>query len=296
MAPPPGAPKPPIGKVKLNLGLWLVAHRLWLKRLLIWALTLLSVGLYAYTLGMVIGLVRSQPAHRSLVQQLTQDLIDYAALRQRRQPQPLQLSTVAVLPSGATRRDLAVRVTNPNLNFYLPRISYAFSQGGTTVASDVTFLLPGESKYLFSFGVAGVTSAVQASLTDVSWRRIQPEEFRRLREERVQVTVQQLSHLDRSQLGALGNQLGGQTSFVVGNRSIFGYWDLGLPVLLFNGEQLVAAQVSRVHQLPPGGQQRVVVSWPHALPVVTHASVIPELDPYDPNVFYSYRAPGALPR
>jgi len=289
-------PTRPVGQFKLGISLWFVTHRIVLKRLLVVSLAVIDVGLYGYTFAVVIGLARGQEAYRTMVASLSQDFADYRLLRPLIAAKPLQLSAPLVLSSSGSLVDLAVLVVNPNQKFAVPSLSYRFLDGGNAVGSGSSFLLPGESKYLFSFGIRQPAGTVRFELFGVHWQRIKPDQFARLKADRLQVVVSNVRHLRGDELGTLSQLLGGQTSFNVTNQSIYGYWDVGLHVLLFNGEQLVAASFTRARRLNPQQRQTVSISWPQLLPLYTKIEIVPEINLFTQGSFYEYHAPGAEPR
>lgn len=287
----------PIGRRKLSIGLWLVTHRLVLKRLLVVALAATCLTFYGITAWVVYDLSTSQAAYRQMMQTLSADLIDYPTLRRLMAPQPLQFTPPVALPAGGELVDLAVRVTNPNAKYMVGSIVIEFLDGaGQVVGSVTSYVYPGESKHLFHFGVPLPSGSLQVRLVNVGWSRVQPAEFAQLRAERLQLAITDVVHQRAEELGGVSRLVSGRTTFTVTNNSIYGVWDLGLYVLLMNGDQVAAASFTRIRQLAPQGRQEMVVSWPQVLPITTSVSIVPEINVTDPGAFFDYHAPSAVPR
>ncbi len=289
-------PARPVGKAQIAISLWLVSHRLLLKRVLMWALALTAVLLYGTTMTLAVRLFRGTARHQAMLQELTRDLIDYPTLHARTQAQPLQVGPVSVLPGGGGRADLAALVINPNQRFAAPNVQYQFSAGAKTLGAGTTFLFPGERKYVFLFGVAGNPAGASLQISELQWQRVVPSEFERWRDQKLRVLVKDIRHQRGSELGAGAGRLGAVTRFTAMNDSIYGYWDVGLYLLLMNGEQLAAAQFTRVRQMAPLSRQEVEVTWVQSLPLYTRVLVVPELNLFDARAFFEYRVPEALPR
>lgn len=278
------------------MSLWLVRHRLVFKRLLIGGLIGVSVALHATAVLTVIGLARGRAAHQTMLEEFTRPLTDYPALHAKMAAQPLQISLVHVLPSGTSRADLAVRVVNPNQRFAVTSLGYHFWAGTEEIAGGSGFLLPGEQKYFWSFGVAGVGATPSVTLSDVAWSRVIPEEYASWRDRRLRISVNGIRHQRGAELGLGAAAVGALTRFTVMNDSLYGVWDVGLYLLLLNGDQLVAGQFTRVRQMEPYSRQEIMVTWAQRLPLHTHVVVVPELNPFDEQSFYDYRVPEAGPR
>lgn len=290
-------PTRPVGRFQLKLGLWLVTHRLAFKRLLVAVLGATVLGLYGYTVAVVVGLARGQAAYREMMRSLGENLIDYPALRPLYSAQPLQISPPQVLPAGGDAVDVAVSVVNPNEKFAVPSLSLRFLNDGQVIGSVTGFLFPGERKRLFSLGVKKPAGTVQVELAEVNWRRIVPAEFNQLRADRLQLEIIDVKHARGDQLGGLAQRIAGQTSFTVVNRNtVFGYWDVGLYVLLMNGDQVAAVNFSRVRRLDTLQRQPVTVSWAQTLPLTTAVQVVPEVNLFSPETFFVHRVPDAVPR
>lgn len=289
-------PTRPIGRLNLNLGLWLVNHRISMKRLLAVALALVSVGLYGYSIFVFIGLVQGQAAHREMLQELTRDLIDYQALRPLMLAKPLAVGSPVVLPAGGSRVDLAIRVVNPNEKFRVRGFTVRFFDGGKVVGTQTSFLNPGESKYVIRFGTAPPAGTLSAQLEAVDWYRVNPDEYASLRSKRLQLAVTNVVHQRADELGPAAKIISAATSFTAVNNSLFGLWDAGFYILLMNGDQLVAANFAKIRKLDPGARQTVSVSWPQVLPLHTAVNVVPEVNVYDPGVFYTHSVPTTQPR
>lgn len=289
-------PTRPIGKVGLKISYWLVTHRILLKRALVVFLALLSVGLYSYTLMLVISLARGREAHQAMMAQLTQDYIDYAGVRAAQQPKPISISSPQALPAGADLVDYVVTVSNSNDKYAVPSLRVTFFAGGSEVASTTSFLLPGETKYMFGFGAARSGGQAGAAVSDVQWSRVRLAEFTELRHSHLRAVIEDVRHSPASEIGTPPQQLGGVTKFTVRNDSIYGYWQVGLYVLLKNGGQVVAAQHAKAERIAPQQRQSVSVSWPQALPLFTEIEVVPEINLFDAGVFYDYRATWSEPK
>lgn len=281
-----------MGGLVLRVNYWLVTHRLLLKRLLAIGLGAFCVGLYAYTFSIVFGLARGQEAYRAMMASFTQDLIDYRSLRPLISPQPLQSGVPSVLPAPQGLSDLIAIVANPNQKFAAPTLRYRFSDDQGELATGVTFIMPGETKYVFSFGSRVPVGQATFALTEVNWQRLNPDEFAKLREEKLRVVISGLQHRGAADLGPLSTRLGGQTVFAVRNDSIFGYWDVALYVLLKNGDKVEATHFVRIRKLDPGQEEFITVNWAQSLPPTTEVSVVPELNLFDADSFYDYQYTG----
>lgn len=280
----------PVGSLTLRISLWLVQHRLRLKRICTAALGVFCVGLYAYMFWVVVGLARGQTADREMMAAFTQDLIDYPSLRPLVSPHPLQSGLPLALTASDGLVDMAAQVANPNQKFAVMALEYRFSDERGEFAAGTTFLLPGEIKYVFSFGQRHPVGALQFVVTNVTWQRVRPDGFAQLREAKLRALITDVQHRRPAELGLVGSRLGGQTTFTVRNDSIFGYWDVALYVLLRNGDRLEAAHFTRIRQIGAGQAVPVTINWTQALPPVTEVTVVPEINPFDARAFYDYRA------
>ncbi|MDD5110640.1 MAG: hypothetical protein PHI63_05530 [Patescibacteria group bacterium] len=289
-------PTRPFSNFKLKTSLWFVNHRIALKKSLVMTLAGVSVFLYGYSIIRVLDLARSQGIQRSIINDILQDRIDFMALRPLMLSKPLSVSSVEIMSSVGGTSDLAVFVRNPNSNFTVTSLRYRFLQAGRELASGTGFILPDESKYLFSFAVPDVSGTVQVELSDMVWRRIKVANFQSLRDSHPPVSIQNVKHLSGIDLGPVNKTLGGRTQFTVVNTSVFGYRQVGLYILMKNGDRIAAVQYTAVKDLDPLQRRNVVVNWPSGNPLTTEVAVISEINLYDSNAFYKYQTDGSIPR
>ncbi|MBI4280952.1 hypothetical protein HY628_02030 [Candidatus Uhrbacteria bacterium] len=270
---------------QIERALWITAHKPLFKRIgwgIFIAFDVLTVGYGIYGLvdHFLISWNRNLFLERNLPHlRFSPELIRAAA------PQPISPLSPQVFSSGPERYDFLVKLLNPNPDWYAV-FRYQFVSGGWRTPEADGFILPGEEKFVGQFAVSqsGFPRQAEFRLTELSWHRVNRRVIRDIpawMRERFNILVSEVTHTP----ALTPDRPGGRTSFTLENRSAFGYWQVGFPVVLLRGAVPVAVNYITLDSIEAGERRRVDVPWFETLPAASGVDVRPEVNLFDPDVY-----------
>lgn len=213
----------------------------------------------------------------------------YASLGGSGDVQEIRIGAPIVLSAGKGKLDALVTVENVNARYWA-EIEYRFVAGGVELPERESFVLPGQAKYLAELGIpSDAGGSVELRVTRRAWHPIETfgaEDYQALLDTRLNIEVQNAKFIPADPLATNPVSI---STFTIRNGTAFGYYDIGLMVLLYRGDAIVGATRAGVDRLRPGERRNVDLFWYQSLGQVTRVEVIPDINIFDPGV---YRAPG----
>ncbi|MFZ5364911.1 MAG: hypothetical protein ACOZBH_01775 [Patescibacteria group bacterium] len=270
---------------RLQFGLWWLEHKQTL--LVVAVLTAMAVGgallifgLYGLADYYLLGYTKNQRLFSLRTVNLNWDYI-----RQVSTPGALSFDAVKVIKAGENY-DLVVRVTNPNQDWYVQKLDYHFSFGSSQAASTSSYVLPGESMYLVELNQkrAGALTA-ELVIDAIEWKK--QSNFNILKEQLLNFEVSDVNYIPAGQIES-GQQPMNQVKFTVKNSSPQNFWNVDFVILLYGGDQLRAVNIYTLDSLDSLEQTAVMINWPGALPAISRAVVIPQIDILNPDSFKGF--------
>jgi hypothetical protein len=210
-------------------------------------------------------------------------------------PQDLILGAAQVFDAGNASVDFAAEVQNQNAAWYAT-VKYNFQLGGPekTTETKITFILPGEHKYLLALGVknAELLSDATLNVIDVSWRRVNPHDITDPQEfiashatfETTGAAFTPQGVITASTVEAIpGNQI----VFDILNRTVFNFYEVPVQVLLMRGGSVQAIEYTTIKNFHTGEKRRVDLrNFVQGL-TIDEVQVIPVVDVFDTTVYVS---------
>ena len=267
---------------------WWVEHREGVRKLAIGLFAavdaiLLLVGIWGFTDWLALGGLREEQAIRQMT------AASYGQV-QGLSLQEVQIGAPIVLQGATGKVDVLVPVENRNPNFWA-ELRYHVSVGGVAQPTRTAFVLPGQSKYLAELGASSESgSGVEMSVERRIWHHA--DTVAGLSQQAFADTRLDI-HADNAVYAPpdpLATSPSSSASFTLVNGTAFGYYDVGVLVLLERGDAIVGANRVTVDRLLPEERKPMQIYWYQSLPQVTKVEVVPDINIYDPD---AYRAPGA---
>ena len=269
----------------MRLSYWYVTHKLRLKKWLAIFLVVVNVGLFGFSAYKAIDLLIVQAdSQRQLIESLMVELIDYPAQHQRFAPQPLELSAVSVVSSGAGGYDAVVEIANPNEQWVGQRVSAQLLTNGRVAAEQHFFILPLQRRYILFFNVDQLNPAnVAVRIAAIDWQR--RNDFAQIAASRLAFSVSEVEFIPssaaRSQTGLEGSIL----NFTITNDSAYSFWEVGIQTVLLGTSSVVGANYLTADQFLSGESRRLSIRWHESLPPVVDAEVIPLVNVTDESAY-----------
>ncbi|MAF24102.1 hypothetical protein CL634_00745 [bacterium] len=271
----------PVNNWRLKLGYWYVSHKLVLKKTLAGFLIVFSAVTFSYSIfyGILLLVVQGESS-RQVTSGLTQDLINYEAVRQRNKPIELRVGNVQVLGGERGRYDLVAEVTNLNEQWAARKVTYQYMSGEQILSEANTVIYPRGTQILTSFGVAtSAAGQVSLEIKSIEWQRIL--DFDEFSQGRTDINITDLEHTNSRQAVVKGKIPNSKVTFTVNNDGPYSFWQAGFNVVLLRGNQIVGANYIMLEQLETGEARSAEVNWFEALPSITDVQIIPEIDIFD---------------
>lgn len=274
-----------VGDKKLSVALWITSHRLFMKKVLIGALIVISFVFYAITFyGLLQAFVIQKNADTLAFKQLTSNYIDFSSLKPIQSPQELEYSAIQVIQSAGGKKDVAMRVFNPNDNFFVYEIPYQFTLNDTVIYEGSTYIYPSEEKYLTGFGLdIPNTAGLRLQIGQIRWKRVDDAFMQKASQAR-NFTITNLS-LERP-----SESTDYQTHFTITNESIFSYWNVDIFLIERSGDRVRHVNYTSVDQLDPLESREVMVNWRMGLSSSAFVEVFADVNILDEENFMEYDA------
>jgi hypothetical protein len=184
--------------------------------------------------------------------------------------------------------DLLATVKNPNSD-YAARFSYRFVAGGWASPRAEGFILPDEEKFVAALAENSPARPIGASLEiiDTRWRRIDRHiipDWKVYAAEHLNFKIEDAKYESGIELSA-GKPAIGKASFLIINNTGYGYYDLGVLIVLYRGPAVVGVNRVTLSSLAPGESRRGEASWFDDVGTVTQIKIIPEADIVSDSTF-----------
>ena len=273
----------------MNIGLWLSENRQKFLKILTIFLIVVCAALFIYSsYNYIIYFLAGDPN-----QQWSEDSSVFSP---RKVTENLEVSPLQVFASGENH-DLAVKLKNPNEKF-MANFEYCFSQSDQDISCGNAFILPKEEKYLLILGqaIGGSVSELSFSISNIFWQRIDSHkipDWDSFSFDRLNLLISGVSFTPGDNSGLSGKVKLNALEFSVKNQTAYGYYEVPLNILLFNGSNLIGVNSYLIPNFMSGEQREIRINWAGNLNGVNRIEIAPNLNIMNDNVYLKYQ--GANP-
>jgi len=271
---------------QLRYAKWYLKHKKRIRDVFVLALILLDVILIAIIVFQAVLYFNLKEEHLHNMRGLTENKIDFLALRSHFAPQPIVTDSLTVIrpDSKKSQYDFIITASNPNPDWRV-NIEYYFFGDGLETSLGSGFMNPGERKYFFILGeqVASEMSDVQFLISKISWRRVRSPE-KNLLSVLDQLIIEDVSleYLQAEHESLILPQI----SFKAKNNSIYDFWENRFVIALERDLSLVGLNILSVDSWRANEEKNLTFIWP-LIPRFTHIKIEPEINVLNPEVFIS---------
>lgn len=279
---------------QLEKGLWWVENNKFIKRTLFWFL--LSIGMIAwlFTVGSFLyywgfSMAKDNQNFQNLT---TTGLVNHQALVANT-AQPLTIaSNQQVLNSTVGRYDFAIKVRNPNKDYYAA-FNFLYLVDGTSTALQSDFILPNEEKYLQVLGYeAGNIANVELKILDVTWRRLNRHEipdWAAYKNSHLNFLISEPKFYSSKDSGLSEKLEMNSIDFTITNNSPFNYYLLPLNAYLYAFNQLIGVTMVNVDRFASGELRPIRISYPGSADNVDRIEIVPNLDILNNDIYFDFK-------
>ena len=159
----------------LERGYWIATHRLSIKKWTMIGLYIVIVFVYLLFFTQFGVYMFRYSDWQELIGTSVRPLYSWQQISTDTAPLEIEVGPPALFSMGDNRYDIVAEVYNPNTQWALESINYSVMAGEREIAEGVTFILPGERKFLTVLGYTSETPLTEIDsfvLSDLSWRNI----------------------------------------------------------------------------------------------------------------------------
>ena len=261
---------------KIKLAYFRAEHKVQIKRLSIFLLFFLDL-IVVFLFGSILlnyqtGIISDE----TYMAQLPANLINQNVIKQNFRPKDLIVEDVKLIPAGGNKYDLLAVVRNDNKEWEITELEYTFRVGGEVLEPRKTFVLPKSKKYLMYFN-AKKTGKAELVIIDKKWRRI--KDYSLLSYKDKIKTEKAFYTPNRS------TKLSGQIKITIFNDTPYGFWEVGLPIILYNkNAKPIAIDYVAINKLSSKEEREVEMSLFEPIrETVSRVEVYPEINLLDKN-------------
>ena len=272
---------------KLKLAYFYAEHKVFINRARVFVLFFIDI-IIVFLLGAVLinyqtGLI----ADENKLRQLPLNLVNPEAVKKHR-PEDLILRQVRSIWAGGDKYHLLVIVKNNNSEWTINKLDYTFQVNGQNLETRTTFVLPKSEKYLMYFNVLGAENA-DLKILNTGWQKV--KDFSLLSYKDGLEITQAVYKQNRSE------KLSGQVEFTIFNNTPYGFWEVGLPIMLYNDDsEPIGIDYIIINKLLPKEKRQLSTSWHEPVSErVRQVEVYPEINLLDKGIIMELGAPTGSP-
>lgn len=272
-----------ISEQDLKRSYWFVTHREAMKRGLVYVFAGVVGLIWLYVLVMFVYIYLVQGfSYRAAVKNLGEHA--RAPKEAFVAAQDLAVKRIGVVPANSKIYDLFAEVANPNTEWRAD-FTYTFIVDGKPAAEQKGFIMPGESKFLLHLNTEATTApTADWKVTSIKWHKMSGADTALLAE-KYHLATENFSFTSSQQTGVTQIVPISMVSFDLKNTGGYTYNSVGLPIVLLNGDTVVAVNYLTTQRVRPSEVRNLQAKWFHQFDGVTNYKVTPEVNVFDPEAF-----------
>ncbi len=230
------------------------------------------------------GLIKDQ----SYLQQLKTNLVDPQAIKKNR-PHALLNGPSYSLSIDGKKYNLLAEITNKNRQWAIEKLIYTFiTDNGKQLQPRSTFVLPNSHKYLMYFNVKQATQA-RLKIINIKWRRIKDFSLISYKD---QIKINSAEFKPSS-----SKIISGISSIEIYNDSPYGYWKVGLPIILYDKQlEPLAINYITINKLGSQEKRHIEINWASEIKEkIYQTKIYPEINLLDKNIIMKISSPPSSP-
>jgi hypothetical protein len=268
---------------QLKLHYWFITHKPQLKIVLIISLIVLNMGLWGYSIYGLVVYFNTAKGQEAMLENLTQELIDWPAHHLKNKPQNLIPYEITVIPLGKGIYDLTLLIENPNSKWTVVSLDYRFVWLDGESKWQKSFLLPLEKKSLFGLKIPSGEPIrnPQIEFRNIRWKRVSPR--RKLPQiDKSDFIIENIRFIRGSKI------LPSRVTFEATNKTNYNFWQVDFKIILYQGEKIVGLNFISTQQFFSNEKRSLEVFWSEILPSITRVYIEPEVNILDPENFMKF--------
>ena len=272
---------------KLRVAYFYTEHQAMIKKALLFFLFFADV-IIVFLLGSILinyqtGAVKEEDTLR----RLNMNLISHNTVTQSK-PQELNILETLSIPTSNSNYNLLAVVKNTNPDWAIKELEYTFSIDGQELDKRTTFILPKSEKYLMYFNAQQAEDA-QLKILNTQWQRVEDYSLLSYQDS--------IKLLKSSYTPNPSSKLSGEVELTISNNSPYSWWEIGLPIILYNqASKPIGINYLVINKLMTQEKRELSVGWHEPVNQrVGQVGVYPEINLLDESVVIDPDSPIGSP-
>ncbi len=272
-----------LNEFQLKIQYWYLSHKKSIRKAFIFFLGVLDFLLLFYVfLNFSVYLFKINRTQR-MIEEMGENRVAFAEYRSRHQVSDLIISDPAVILAAEGRYDLLAKIKNPNVGWSFSQFEYKFVWTGGESENFQSFILPQEEKFLF---VEGIESSGVLSSNDLRLVIENPKYLKVNKSLPIQLSDLEIKNIEYEVITLTRpqteeNYLGTRVKGEVTNNSIYDFWEMGLTVVLYQGERPLAFDNTKLEKFISQETRPFEFIWDTAITGISKVEVKPEINLLD---------------
>jgi hypothetical protein len=258
----------------LKTAYFFISRQIFFRRLFIGWFFFINLILWVFVIVAFTNYFSGTYIHEREMEKMSLELIKYSDYRETHQAVDLRTVRTDVVfePSNKTY-DFVAKIQNRNENWAGTKVSYYFDYGQGVTPVQTDYILPGQTKYLFSFSNKLAGSPVVESrnvklvVGDVSWKRIPDSKSQEILKD-----LQVLDYDFQKQEGY------SYLDFTVLNQSPYDFWETSWQVVLFRGNRIIGVNQVASNSFISEQESGLRATWFSVLSTPQEVEILPDVD------------------
>lgn len=278
----------PIPDWKLRLAYFYTQYKIVLKRGGLFLLFFTNLIIIMVLGVMFINYQTGQLREVRLLNQLSKDLVNKEAI-EKNKPLNLTVEPVQIVKAANDNYvNLLAKITNPNKQWAISSLKYGFIVDGRLLETRSTFVLPASEKYLMHFNIKPPQKA-GLRIIGIQWQRVKDYSLISYKD--------QIKILDSKFISSSAKTFSGSSLIKIYNDTPYGFWEVGLGVMLYNKQlQPMAIDYIVIDKLKTREEREIKINWQEKIKDrVYQIKVYPEINLLNNNSIMKLEAPPGQP-
>ena len=278
----------PIPEWKLRVAYFFTENKVAIKRASVFMLFFADVVIVFLFGSFLVNYETGKINEYNTLNALSLNLVNPHALKQHKQ-KDLILDNVRVVTGENSKNNYMIEVENLNSDWALTSIDYTFLVNGKQLEKRTGFVLPNSSKKLMYFNSSEIGNA-EFQILDSNWERIKDYSLLSYKD-KVQVVSSKFT-------SSSSGKLSGSLEFEIFNDSPYSFWEVGLPIILYNNRfEPIAIDYIIINKLLSQERRDIEISWHEPIrDYVSKIDITPEINLLDSdNIIDLESLPGSPP-
>ncbi|MEA2088471.1 MAG: hypothetical protein U9O55_01345 [Patescibacteria group bacterium] len=292
-----------LSDLKLKIGYWIVSHKILTKKLFLIILILTEVFLISFSAIKLTRFYSSEKvAFEKTMSQILSHNIDYESYKEKNKPKDIRVTELDSIALDKNKYNFVAKIHNPNKTKWIVKeVEYYFIYNNLKTDIKKTFILPGEKKYITSFGIKSDQKIFKPNIIiiNIQWKRIKKadeEKFANEVKKYINFDIKDSQYLNSYLLGIEDDDQISVIRFKAENNTIFDYYEVGFYIATYNGPAMTSINYFLSNNILSGEQRAIEVRWRDSIPIPDKIVILPEVNILDSSIIMSKNNIIGLPK